>query len=226
MTPGTTRCSLLFGILALLVCVVALSGCGPLTGVEVEVPNHYSPEDRNHNGKPDSLDMVEAARAEVTKGTRYDAAYYSEGYPPDGRGACTDIIWVALGGAGIDLKALVDEDIRQFTSDYPRVGLVPEPSIDFRRVPNLVVFFGKYGMTLTTEIIPGDPENLIHWQPGDIVVWDGPEHIGIVSDRRRADGVPLAIHNSGPQASENATLLSWPGEITHHFRYPAWTVDQ
>ncbi|MDQ7790784.1 MAG: DUF1287 domain-containing protein [Clostridia bacterium] len=210
-------------LLALLVCA-GLSACAPLPGIEV--PNHYSPADTNNNGKSDSLDLVEAARAEIARGTRYDAGYYPGGYPPDGLGACTDIIWVALRGAGIDLKALVDEDIRQFTADYPRLGGVPDPNIDFRRVPNLVVFFGKYGMTLTTEIIPGNPENLTEWQPGDIVVWDGPEHIGIVSDRRRSDGVPLAIHNCGPQASENTALLNWPGKITYHFRYPAWTVDQ
>lgn len=208
-------------VAALLFMVAASMSCSGVT----EVPNHYSPEDKNGNGRPDSLDMVEAARGEVAHSTRYDAGYYEGGYPPEGRGACTDIIWIALRGAGIDLKALVDEDIAAHTGDYPRVGGAPDPNIDFRRVPNLVVFFEKCAVKLTTEVVPGNTENLIQWQPGDIVVWDGPEHIGLVSEKRRPDGVPLVIHNSGPVASENNALLTWPGEVTHHFRFPAWSID-
>lgn len=209
-------------VLCLAVVLTGLITCSRVT----EVPNYFSPFDGNGNGKPDSLDIVEAARSEVTKGTRYDANYYEGGYPPEGRGACTDIIWIALRGAGIELKALIDEDIAEHTDDYPRVRSAPDPNIDFRRVPNLVVFFQKYGLELTTDVVPGDPENLIQWQPGDIVVWDGPEHIGIASDQRRTDGVPLVIHNCGPYASEDSALLTWPGEVAHHFRFPIWSFDE
>jgi len=188
----------------------------------VEVPALHSPHDLNGNGTPTSLDIVAGARGEVEKETRYTSAYFAGGYPPDGEGACTDIIWVALEHAGYDLKAALDADIAAYPGDYPRARPA-DPNIDFRRVPNQVVFFRKYGTALTTELRPGDVENLVEWQAGDIVVWGPPyEHIGIISDRRRPDGVPLVIHNAGPVARENDALRLWPSDITHHFRFPPW----
>lgn len=50
------------------------------------------------------------------------------------------------------------------------------------------------------------------------MVWGTPyEHIGIISDRRRTDEVPLVIHNEGPVARENDAIRYWPGKITHIF---------
>lgn len=191
-------------------------------GAPVEVPEYHSPHDLNGNGVPTSLDIVAGARGEVEKGTRYNAAYFAGGYPPDGQGACTDIIWIALRHAGYDLKAALDADIAAFPEDYPAAA-PPDPNIDFRRVANLKVFFAKYGTSLTTAVNPGDVENLSQWQPGDIVVFGPPyEHIGIISDRRQPDGVPLVIHNGGPVASEDDALRRWPGPVTHHFRFPPW----
>lgn len=186
-----------------------------------EVPLSVAPFDNNQNGIPDALDLVAGARGEVSKHTYYDAAYYAGGYPPDGRGACTDVVWQAFKAAGYDLKVMADEDIRRNKASYGRTGERPDPNIDYRRVTNLVVFFQRHGRELTTEIIPGNVENLQEWQPGDIVTF-GPkyEHIGIISDKRRRDGVPLVIHNGGPYASEGDILERWPSRITHHFRWP------
>lgn len=186
-----------------------------------EVPLLVTPVDHNQNGTPDALDLVAGARGEVRKRTRYDAAYYAGGYPPDGRGACTDVVWQAFKAAGYDLKVMVDEDIRRNKTSYGRTGERPDPNIDYRRVANLVVFFQRHGRELTTELIPGNVENLQEWQPGDIVTF-GPryEHIGIISDKRRRDGVPLLIHNGGPYASEGDVLERWPAKITRHYRFP------
>jgi uncharacterized protein YijF (DUF1287 family) len=38
-----------------------------------------------------------------------------------------------------------------------------EPNIDFRRVPNLQVYFEKYAEVLTQEVIPKDLDNLSQW---------------------------------------------------------------
>jgi len=177
--------------------------------------------DTDGDGILDADDIVAGARLEADRKTRYSAAYYPGGYPPDNEGACTDVVWRAMRAAGHDLKALIDADIAANPQDYPRVAGNPDPNIDFRRVPNLVVFLNKYGESLTCEIRPGDSENLAAWQGGDIVVFGGPlEHIGVVSDKRRRDGVPLLIHNAGPHATEADILTSWPTRITHHFRYP------
>ncbi|MEW6770958.1 MAG: DUF1287 domain-containing protein [Bacillota bacterium] len=186
----------------------------------LEVPLAVEDHDANENGVPDALDFVAGARREAERRTRYDASYYAGGYPPEGRGACTDVVWRAFREAGYDLKEMVDEDIRRVPAAYGATGRHPDPNIDFRRVSNLVVFFRRHAGELTTTVKPGDRENLVEWQPGDIVVFGPPyEHIGIISDKRRADGVPLLIHNAGPHAREGDYLLRWPSKITHHFRY-------
>ncbi|MEN6461626.1 MAG: DUF1287 domain-containing protein [Syntrophomonas sp.] len=185
-----------------------------------EVPQRVAKQDINHNGTPDALDIVKGARREVKKGTVYDGSYHQSGYPPEGKGACTDVIWRAFKTAGYKLKVMVDEDIESAPQAYGPTGLNPEPSIDFRRVQNLQVFFIRHAQQLTTEVKPGEVNNLVEWQPGDIVVFGPPlEHIGIISDRRCRDGVPLVIHNSGPTAAEGDYLLHWPSKITYHFRF-------
>jgi len=186
-----------------------------------EVPLVVVPVDHNLNGAYDAFDIVVGAYREVERRTRYDSAYCRGGYPPDGAGACTDVVWRALREAGYDLKSLIDVDIAAGPSSYPRVGGHPDPNIDFRRVPNLIVFFTRHAQSLTTAVVPGDPESLVDWQPGDIVIFAAPmAHVGVVSDRRRLDGVPLVIHNAGPWASESDILTRWPTPVTHHFRFP------
>jgi uncharacterized protein YijF (DUF1287 family) len=156
----------------------------------------------------------------VEKGTIYDSSYYQGGYPPEGKGACTDVVWRAFSHAGIDLKQMVDSDIRQNPQCYAFTGAHPDPDIDFRRVSNLQIFFQRHSQQLDTDIVPEDVDNLSKWQAGDIVVFGAPlEHIAIVSDRRGRDGVPLLIHNAGPRAAEGHYLLNWSSPITYHFRY-------
>lgn len=157
----------------------------------------------------------------MKRAPRYRSEYYAGGYPPVHEGVCTDVIWRAFRDAGYDLKVMVDADIRAHLPAYWRVEGSPDANIDFRRVPNLDVFLKRYAQILTTEIIPGDVENLAQWQPGDIVVWDRPiEHIGIISDRRRKDGVPYVLHNAGPVASEADILQVWRSKLIGHYRFP------
>jgi uncharacterized protein YijF (DUF1287 family) len=177
--------------------------------------------DKDCDGLYDLDDIVQGARKDLEARPLYKDAYYAGGYPPDNEGVCTDVIWRALQNAGYNLKDMMDRDIKEHTEDYPRVAGVPEPNIDFRRVPNQEAFFKKYADQLTTEIIPWDAGNLKQWQGGDIVVFGPPyDHVGIVSDKRRADGVPLLIHNAGPYTREDDRLLTWPSPITCHFRFP------
>jgi len=186
----------------------------------IDIPFIVSSQDQNENGISDVLDIVNGAREEVEQGTQYDGSYYQGGYPPEGKGACTDVIWRALKAADYNLKEMVDEDIQNAPAAYGETGSNPDPNIDFRRVRNLQIFFERHGQELTTEVKPGDVDNLIYWQAGDIIVFGPPlEHIGIISDRRRRDGVPFVIHNAGPRATEGDYLLHWPSEIVHHFRF-------
>lgn len=192
---------------------------------KVEVEEMYSRADRNQNGVPDPLDIVNAARLEVESRTMYRSAYYEGGYPPEGEGVCTDVIWRGMAGAGVALKEQMDKDILQDPSLYPRVEDNPDPNIDFRRVPNQLVFFERIAEALTTELVPGDPGNLAEWQPGDVVFYlDGTDHAGIISDKRTKDGIPYLIHNTPPFASE-IKLSSYKKPITGHYRLKYETSD-
>lgn len=188
--------------------------------VKLEVPSLIEAIDKNKNGVYDSLDIINEARKEVERKTKYLSVYYSNGgYPPEGEGVCTDIVWRAFKGINVNLKDLVNKDIKANVSKYPRVEGKPDPNIDFRRVKNLEVFFNKYATLITKELKPGDAENLKEWQPGDIIITYKPyEHIFILSDKRDADGVPYIIHNMYPNAEEsNRNIASWT--IAGHYRW-------
>lgn len=180
-----------------------------------------STRDKDGDGIYDLDDIVQGARKDLQAKPTYKDAYYAGGYPPPNEGVCTDVIWRALAEAGYDLKGMMDRDTKEHTGDYPRVEGRPEPNIDFRRVPNQEVFFKKYADKLTTEIKPWDSENLKQWQGGDIVVFGPPyDHVGVVSDKRKENGVPLLIHNAGPCTREDDRLLTWPSPLKDHFRFP------
>jgi len=168
-----------------------------------------------------ALRIVSAARAQV--GDVYDAEYVSLKYPngdvPRGRGACTDVIVRALRAVGFDLQRLIYEDKRRNPQKYPakwRANRL-DKSIDHRRVLNQVVYFARFGQTLTTRV---DSSTRKSWKAGDIVAWkfdNGLDHIGIISDKTNERGWPLVIHNVGGCA-ENDVLNAW--KIVGHYRFP------
>lgn len=187
----------------------------------VKVEKVYVNIDKDNDGKLDLEDILEGARLDAKNKPIYKSVYYQGGYPPSSEGVCTDVVWRALRNAGYNLKNMVDEDIKNNITLYPRVEGKPDPNIDFRRVPNLHIFFTRYAESLTLDLKPGDVENLKQWQGGDIITFDNPQHIAIVSDKRRKDGVPFIIHNSSPYTTEADVLDYWHPKITGHFRYPS-----
>jgi uncharacterized protein len=166
--------------------------------------------------------LLEAARAQVGVTVIYDGRYTRLRYPggdvPMERGVCTDVLVRAYRKAGIDLQALVHEDMTRAFGAYPHLwGLrAPDSNIDHRRVQNLRVFFARHGKTLPVTSSAKD------YQPGDIVVWrlsSGQPHIGLVSSRTVSGGNrPLVIHNVGQGAQEEDALFLYA--ITGHYRYP------
>lgn len=122
--------------------------------------------------------------------------------------------------AGYNLKEMIDKDIKANVKQYPRVAGKPDSNIDFRRVPNLVTFFTRNAQVLTLELNDKDVNNLKQWQGGDIVTFDNPQHVVMISDKRKKDGTPFIIHNAGPYTVEEDELLKWMPKITGHFRYP------
>ncbi len=179
--------------------------------------------DKDNDGINDIDDIVEWARLEVKNKTTYQSNYYSWWYPPETEWVCTDVVRRALKNAWIDLKKLMDQDIKNNISAYPRVEWKPDPNIDFRRVPNLDTYLKRNATSLTTEIIPWDRENLKQWQPWDIVTFDKPyQHTAIISDKRDEDWVPYMIHNPAPYPQEDTRLLPWTqqlSDIMGHYRW-------
>ena len=173
-----------------------------------------SSTDFDNDGIDDYTDILEGAKIEAQNKPKYKSAYYAGGYPPDDEGVCTDVIWRALKNAGYSLKDMVDEDIKNNISSYPRVNGKPDTNIDFRRVPNLKVYFERNQIVLTTDL-----NDIKEWQPGDIVVF-GSSHIGIISDKRNKRGVPYLIHNTGQPLREEDILeiYSKHTPITGHYR--------
>lgn len=165
--------------------------------------------------------LVEAARERTRHQETYDGAYRRIGYPlgdvPDNVGVCTDLVIRAYRRLGIDLQALVHQDMSRHFKAYPATwGLkAPDSNIDHRRVPNLQVFLARHGTSLAVT------SSAASYLAGDLVTWRLPRnlpHIGIVSDRfvpgsRR----PKIIHNIGAGPVEDDILFSYP--ISGHYRY-------
>lgn len=173
-----------------------------------------SSTDYDNDGIDDYSDILQGAKIEAEKKTKYKSAYYAGGYPPDTEGVCTDMVWRALKNAGYLLKDMVDEDIKNNVDEYPRVNGKPDPNIDFRRVPNLKVYFERNQISLTTDL-----SKIEEWQQGDIVVF-GNSHIGIISDKRNKKGIPYLLHNAGQLLREEDVLEIYNkyNPITGHYR--------
>lgn len=167
--------------------------------------------------------LIGAARLQVGTTVRYDPAYTKLAYPggdvPREKGVCTDVLVRAYRDAfGVDLQALVHEDMKRAFSVYPKRWSLarPDPSIDHRRVLNLMVYFQRRGL----EIGP-KPLTAAAFVPGDIATQMLPgnlPHIGIVSDKMGAAGARLLIHNIGAGTEETDKLGLY--QLTGRFRLP------
>jgi uncharacterized protein YijF (DUF1287 family) len=159
---------------------------------------------------------------ELTKDqVQYDPAYFVIGYPngdvPKNKGVCTDVIIRAYRKLGIDLQKEVHEDMSAHFDLYPgNWGLSqPDKNIDHRRVPNLMVFFSRYG------IVKPITANAKDYVPGDLICWDLGDnitHIGIVVNRKSSDEKRyLIVHNIG--SGQNLADCLFDYKIIGHYQY-------
>jgi uncharacterized protein YijF (DUF1287 family) len=170
---------------------------------------------------PDPLALVRAARGQIGVTRRYAPAYarlaYPDGDVPLEQGVCTDVVIRAYRKAyNRDLQRLVHQDMVRAFSAYPKNWGMKQPdsNIDHRRVPNLQTFLVRQKASLPVSNRGAD------YLPGDLVTQMLPgnlPHILIVSDRRRADGLPLAIHNIGQGTREEDWLFN--ATVTGHYRW-------
>ena len=166
-------------------------------------------------------ELSDSALTLTKQKVQYDPSYFRLAYPngdvPSDKGVCTDVVIRAYRKLGIDLQKEVHEDMRSNFDEYPKNwGLTrPDKNIDHRRVPNLMTFFSRYGIT---KRISQNPQE---YQPGDIVCWNlggGITHIGIVSGKKEADGeTPLIVHNIGSGQVIEDMLFDY--KIIGHYQY-------
>jgi uncharacterized protein YijF (DUF1287 family) len=189
-----------------------------------------SAHDRDGDGIPDPLDLLIGAKKTVANADAYTPeaeGYISLTYPmgdvPRTIGVCTDVIIRAVRNAGIDLQKELHEDIRRARTAYPMVKGSGDPSIDQRRVGTLLPYFKRHWESHTARLDdPADP-----LRPGDIILMDtfpsrsGPDHIGILSDRLDAQGLPMVINNwtDGTVTAEMDLLTFVP--VMYRFRLPS-----
>ena len=174
------------------------------------ITTYKSEVDKDVDGIDDQSDILCGVRDYIDNNPKYKSKYYAGGYPDDEYGVCTDVVAQGLLKAGYDLMMLVDEDIKANPKDYEIDK--PDRNIDFRRVRNLYVYFQHTAISLTTDVSQYE-----EWHGGDIVVFKN--HIGIVSDRRNANGTPFVIHHGSPtQIGYEQDILEGRDDIIGHFR--------
>ena len=206
---------------AALALALALMACDrPLAQEPTQTPTSAAP---TRLAVPDELAarIAEAARERLRHEVVYDGAYVKIPFPggdvPPDRGVCTDEVVRIFRALGHDLQKLVHDDVRAAPSAYPNSwpGPRPDPNIDHRRVPNLMVFFARHGVSLPISEKPTD------YAPGDVVAWrldNGLTHIGVLTDDT-ADGVtPAVVHNIGAGPRLENVLFAW--KIIGHYRFP------
>ena len=183
------------------------------TAEELGIPQLQSALDADSDGTEDWADLVLGARSYIATDPHYKSKYYAGGYPDDGLGVCTDVIWQAFRAAGYELKELVDADIAENRDAYPFIR-TQDRNIDFRRVETLDAFFRRHAQVLTNSF--DDPAQ---WQGGDIVIFGDCDHIAICSDRRNRSGIPFIIHHGNPieDAVEKDQMDRM--EVHAHFRW-------
>ena len=165
--------------------------------------------------------LADSAVSLTKQKVMYDPSYYSIPYPngdvPSHRGVCSDVVIRAYRKLGIDLQKVVHEDMKVNFELYPRIwGLSrPDKSIDHRRVPNLMLFFSRFGEVLAITQVGAD------YRAGDIVCWNlggSITHIGIVVNRLNKDRSHLLlVHNIGQGQVLADCLFDYT--IIGHYRY-------
>ncbi len=166
-------------------------------------------------------ELVEAAKERLNHVVIYDGSYQKIEYPlgdvDENKGVCTDVIIRSYRAFGVDLQELVHEDMKDHFDQYPQIwGLAkPDSNIDHRRVPNLEVFFKRFGKSLPITDKGKD------YKPGDLVTWrltgSNLPHIGIVSDQLSPSGNYKIIHNIGLGPQINDMLFDH--KIVGHYQF-------
>ncbi len=180
------------------------------TNKDFSIEDYKSKIDKDLDGIEDQEDILLGVKKYLETKPKYKSKYYDGGYPNDNYGVCTDIVAFGLKDAGYDLMELVYQDIKENREEY-KIEVV-DKNIDFRRVRNLIIYFKRNAISLTT-----NPKEIDKWQAGDIVIYKN--HIGVISEHRNKKGIPYIYHNASVyQLQYEEDVLETFGKIIGHYR--------
>ncbi len=142
---------------------------------------------------------AESQLADPSFYSRQAAGYIRLDFPlgdidPD-QGVCADVVVRALRAAGLDLQALVHEDMIRRPEAYSWYSSEPDYNIDHRRVRVLRVFLDRWARPVAQDepVLPGDIA-LFDTGIANGTVFD---HIGVVG-RWQGGELPLVVNNWAP----------------------------
>jgi uncharacterized protein YijF (DUF1287 family) len=201
-----------------------LSNCNPIGSVTKSISLDQRQLDAARQTKSDATPLEKILADSIDQTTKtysYDPSYVKIDYPngdvPIERGVCADVIIRAFRKAGIDLQKEVYEDMKRNFAKYPHKwgAKRPDPNIDHRRVPNLMIWFDRQKKSLPLSTVAKD------YLPGDVVAWEmggGRLHIGLVS-KIKIEGTErhAVVHNIGLGTKLEDVLFDW--KIAGHYRY-------
>lgn len=178
---------------------------------DFNIETYISSIDKDNDGIDDQTDILNNVKRYIHTKPKYESKYYATGYPDDEHGVCTDVVAFGLKDAGYDLMELVNQDIKENKKLY-NIEVI-DKNIDFRRVKNLITYFKRNSISLTTDV-----NEIKEWQGGDIVIFS--DHIGIISDKRNSKGIPFLIHHASPMQVnyEENVLEMYSTDIVGHYR--------
>lgn len=172
------------------------------------------------------IQLAEASLDRLNYTVTYNPKYYKISYPngdvPAEMGVCTDVIIRTYRKVGIDLQVLVHNDMKENFKLYPNLwGLKnTDTNIDHRRVPNLMKFFERKGVILPKSDKAADykPGDIICWNLRGGKTWNGITHIGLVSNKKTAEGKRyLIMHNIGSGDVLEDVMFEY--SIIGHYRF-------
>jgi uncharacterized protein len=169
------------------------------------------------------INFINGAKEQTKRKVSYDPSYCRIAYPggdiPSNKGVCTDFVIRAFRNAGIDLQKEVYEHMQSNANLYSLKRFdeeEPDPSIEHRRIINLIIYFKNKALELPVTKQSND------YRPGDIVIWKINQnlHMGIVVDipsKRCFNRFMIAHHSlkSGPKVQD--LLFAW--KMIGHYRY-------
>ena len=159
--------------------------------------------------------LIAAAIERTHHSVRYVSDYIRIPYPAGDVPSARTKISGSVAPSGLTYrKKFTKVWLRALTCIHTNDSTVSTPSIDHRRVPNLMVFSSRNGTVLSATRRSED------FSLGDLVVWDlggGIMHIGIVVDRKGSGGSYMLVHNIGRGPQMEDVLFDW--KIIGHYRY-------